>query len=498
MQSSSNPTLNPLALNPVALDLVQPPPALSGAGWMQGLMGDMNQAASGLGLAQRLVEGVELRVTDGRLAPGTKMPSVRALAGKLGVSTFTVTESYSALRARSVLGSRPGSGYYVLHRPARLGDTAGLPEAVPRIADASAGHDRPPPAEYRGDDLVREALRRVARAAPDWEGGVRPSFGLPRLRELIAARHRAELPPLLPQQVMTAAGSLGAAMCLLQAWTEPGDAVLLESPASRQLRNLVLTLGRRILEVPRRGACLDIAALDLLAPRLPGDGRRRLLFVSTAVSNPLGVCMSAQGAHQALQAAERHELRVIELDTWRGLSPVQAPSLAAMDGLQRVAQVGGVSTTLSAKLRLAHVLLPQRWVDDPALRCLHTTLGPSEFEERVACEVLADAGYPRFLQKLSTALKIAGERTLSLLTGAGLQALHVTDGGPFLCAGWPPGSEPRPGPEAVLQEARKQGLPLAAAGDFGGTPQPLAWYRFNVAQCGDDRLVRFLARMKNP
>jgi hypothetical protein len=34
--------------------------------------------------------------------------------------------------------------------------------------------------------------------------------------------------------------------------------------------------------------------------------------------------------------------------------------------------------------------------------------------------------------------------------------------------------------------------------DFGAAPQPFAWYRFNVTQCGDERLVRFLARMKNP
>ena len=468
-----------------------PGPGHTGAGWLQGLMGEMDDA--GLGLAQRLVVGIELRVSDGRLAPGTKMPSVRALAGKLGISTFTVTESYSALRARSVLASRPGSGYYVLHRPVRAAQ-----DTAPTPAEVCADHDRPPPPEYRGDELVREAMRRVARSAPDWDGGARPNFGLLRLRELIATRHRAELPMLGAQQVMTAAGSLGATMCLLQAWTEPGDAVLIESPASRQLRSLIHTLGRRMLEVPRRGGCLDIAALDEQAALLPASGRRRLLLLSTAVSNPLGVCMTPQGAHQALQAAERHDLRVIEMDAWRGLSPLQAPSLAAMDGLQRVAQVGSVSTTLTARLRLAHVLLPQRWVDDPALRCLHTTFGPSEFEERVACEVLADAGYPRFLQRLNTSLKIAGERTLSLLTGAGLQALCVPDGGPFLCAGWPAGSEPRPSSDAVLQEARKQGLPLTAAADFGTTPQPFAWFRFNVAQCGDERLVRFLARMKNP
>jgi DNA-binding transcriptional MocR family regulator len=470
-----------------------PMPVQAGAGWMQGLMGEMDDVGPGLGLAQRLVVGVELRVIDGRLAPGTKMPSVRALAGKLGVSTFTVTESYSALRARSVLGSRPGSGYYVLHRPLPVAD-----DATPPAQPLAPTHDRPPPAEYRGDELVREAMRRVARASPDAMGGIDPCFGLPRLRELIAARHRAEVPALCPQQVMTAAGSFGAAMCLLQAWSEPGDAVLIESPAPRLLRGLIQALGRRVLEVPRRGGCLDIGVLDSLAASLPPAGRRRLLFVSSAISNPLGVCMTPQGAHQALQAAEHHDLRVIELDAWRGLSPLRAPSLAAMDGLQRVAQIGSVSATLSARLRLAHVLLPQRWVDDATLRCMHTALGPSEFEERIAYEVLADAAYPRFLQRLNTSLKIAGERTLSLLTGAGLQALCVPEGGPFLCAGWPAGSEPRQSGEAVLQEAHKQGLPLAGAADFGSTPQPFGWFRFNVAHCGDERLVRFLARMKNP
>jgi DNA-binding transcriptional MocR family regulator len=48
----------------------------------------------------------------------------------------------------------------------------------------------------------------------------------------------------------------------------------------------------------------------------------------------------------------------------------------------------------------------------------------------------------------------------------------------------------------VLQEARKQGLPLAGAADFGTTPQPFEWFRFNVAHCGDERLVRFLARIQ--
>jgi AcrR family transcriptional regulator/aspartate/methionine/tyrosine aminotransferase len=316
-------------------------------------------------------------------------------------------------------------------------------------------------------------MRRVARAAPDWDSGTRPSFGLPRLRELIATRHRAELPAMGPQQVMTAAGSLGAVMCLLQAWTGPGDAVLVESPAPRQLRRLIHTLGRRMLEVPRRGGCLDIGTLDSLAALLPAASGQRLLFLSTAVSNPLGVCMSPQGAHQALQAAERHDLRVIEMDTWRGLSPLQAPSLAAMDGLQRVAQVGGVSTTLSAKLRLAHVLLPQRWVDDP---CTALPAHHARAERVRGTRGLRSAGRRQLSALSAEAQHGAEDRRRAHLVAAhrrgGCRRCACPMAAPFSAPAGPSGIEPRSTSDAVLQEARKQGLPLAAAADFTGTPQP--------------------------
>ncbi|MEW2167586.1 winged helix-turn-helix domain-containing protein, partial [Streptomyces sp. NPDC007084] len=52
-------------------------------------------------------------VRSGRLAPGTRLPSSRALAGDLGVSRGLVTEAYEQLVAEGYLRSGRGAGTWV-------------------------------------------------------------------------------------------------------------------------------------------------------------------------------------------------------------------------------------------------------------------------------------------------------------------------------------------------------------------------------------------------
>ena len=70
----------------------------------------------GLTLVEQLVEGITAAVDDLRLKPGTPMPSVRNLAQRLGISTFTAAESYARLVAQNYLTAKRGSGYVVAAR----------------------------------------------------------------------------------------------------------------------------------------------------------------------------------------------------------------------------------------------------------------------------------------------------------------------------------------------------------------------------------------------
>jgi DNA-binding transcriptional regulator YhcF (GntR family) len=52
-------------------------------------------------------------VREGRLAPGTRLPTVRELAGKLGLAVNTVARAYRELESAGVLETRGRFGTFV-------------------------------------------------------------------------------------------------------------------------------------------------------------------------------------------------------------------------------------------------------------------------------------------------------------------------------------------------------------------------------------------------
>ena len=79
-------------------------------------------------LHQRLYEHLRTAVLDGRLPPGTRLPSTRALAAQLSVARGTVDGVYQRLAGEGVVLARGAAG------------TCVAPDLDPRLFDArSAG-----------------------------------------------------------------------------------------------------------------------------------------------------------------------------------------------------------------------------------------------------------------------------------------------------------------------------------------------------------------------
>lgn len=68
-------------------------------------------------LAHPLVERVSELIESGRLPEGSRLPSVRQLAHRVGVSVHTVTSAFERLSAKGLIDARAGAGYFVA--PAR-------------------------------------------------------------------------------------------------------------------------------------------------------------------------------------------------------------------------------------------------------------------------------------------------------------------------------------------------------------------------------------------
>ena len=75
---------------------------------------DRAAALAGAGaLHRQIYDQVRELVLDGRLAPGTRLPSTRALARDLGCSRNTAVLAFEQLLSEGYLEGRRGSGTYV-------------------------------------------------------------------------------------------------------------------------------------------------------------------------------------------------------------------------------------------------------------------------------------------------------------------------------------------------------------------------------------------------
>ena len=122
---------------------------------------DLHLDLSGTRVRAGLESALRGAVRDGRLRPGTRLPSSRALAADLGIARNTVAEVYSQLVAEGWLTAQTGSGTSVAPAPgARSGRGSRRP---------SGGGGAPLRPAGRGADLSafprRAWLRRPARSS---------------------------------------------------------------------------------------------------------------------------------------------------------------------------------------------------------------------------------------------------------------------------------------------------------------------------------------------
>src|SRR5512143_384772 len=91
-------------------------------------------AASGVPFYRQVIDQVLLAVADGRLSPGTQLPTVRQLAVDLSVNLNTVAKAYREMEIRGIVETQQGTGTFVADRPTSTG-AAERRKALERFVD---------------------------------------------------------------------------------------------------------------------------------------------------------------------------------------------------------------------------------------------------------------------------------------------------------------------------------------------------------------------------
>jgi DNA-binding transcriptional MocR family regulator len=441
---------------------------------------------------------VRQRIAARALTPEAKLPSIRAFAKTMQVSTSTIVEAYERLAAEGVIRSRPGSGFYVSSAMAPLS----LAEIGPRLdrevdplwisrQSLEAGEEvlKPGcgwlPPSWMPEEGLRRALRSLARA----EDAVLTDYGTPLglvpLRQLLARRLGEHGVEASPDQIVLTESGTQAIDLLCRFLLEPGDTVLVDDPCYFNFHALLRAHRANIVSVPYTPTGPDIA---LFAQALT-EHRPRLYITNSALQNPTGATLSAAIAHHLLKLADQAGLTIIEDDIFADFEQSPAPRLAAFDGLSRVVQIGSFSKTLSASVRCGFIAAPRDWIDGLTDLKIAMSFGGGRLSSELVLKLLGDGSYRKHMDALRSRLARAMTETTARLAELGIVPWHQPRAGMFLWCRLPPGLDAAD----IARRALAENIVLAPGNAFSLSRTASGFLRFNVAQSTDQRIFKVLA-----
>jgi GntR family transcriptional regulator/MocR family aminotransferase len=386
-------------------------------------------------LHRQIYQGVRERILDGRLKPGERLPSSRALAALLRVGRNTVLEAFDMLHAEGYLEARTGSGTFV---------TRSLPDAPPRRPPLRGREPEPPP-ELLLSAWARRALAESvalpAALSPDatrranFRNGLLPDRPFPwRVWEKLARDRLAYPDPrdfqygqptgaesfrraiadyvtrargvrCTPEQVMVTSGSQGALDLISRVLLEPDQEVAVENPGYPGARRAFVAAGARLAPV---GVDADGLRPELL------PARARLLYLTPSHQYPTGGVLPVARRLATIDWARPAGAWILE-DDYDSEYRYGGRPLAAMQGLgpERVIYCGTFSKALYPGFRLGFLVAPRELVEVLGDVRYAVDRQPPTLEQLIAADFLRDGHFERHLRRMRL---VYAERRAALTT----------------------------------------------------------------------------------
>ncbi|MDA5533970.1 PLP-dependent aminotransferase family protein [Yersinia mollaretii] len=362
-------------------------------------------------LAQQIRAQIESKVWQA----GDKLPSLRESCKQSGLSLMTVVQSYQLLESQGWIVARPQSGYYVASRPTQLpqpqrGKKLHLDEQVDInafIFDVlQAGKDPaimpfgsafPDPSLLLQPRLSR-SLASVARKISPQSSVTNLPPGNESLRRNIAQRYAASGMNVSPEEIVITAGAMESLSLSLQAVTQPGDWVVLESPAFYGALQAIERLRLKAIFItthPQHG--MDLDALEQVITQYP----IKACWLMTHFQNPLGCTMSWPQKKRLVALLQQNNISLIEDDVYGELyfgaeRPLPAK---ALDQHRQILHCSSFSKCLAPGFRVGWVAAGEHAQRIQHLQ-LMSTVSASVPTQLAIADYLTQGGYDTHLRRL--------------------------------------------------------------------------------------------------
>ncbi|MGY1426475.1 aminotransferase-like domain-containing protein [Lysobacter sp. A289] len=461
-------------------------------------------------LYQTLADDIAESIHEGLLKPGDRLQSVRQASAARKVSPATVFQAYYLLEARGLVESRPRSGYYVTRaavmRPPEA-DLSSQPDGESRAVDVSdlvfqvlessmtrdvvpLGSAFPSPLLFPLDRIGR-LLASAATHLDPWSTVDDLTPGNAELRRQIALRYLLADMHVGADEIVITNGAMEALNLCIGAVTEPGDAVLVESPCFYATLQMLQRMRLRAIEVPthpREG--IDLAAMEVAIARHSPSA----CCLMSSFQNPLGASMPEDHKRALVELLARHRIPLVEDDVYAELyfDPQRPLPAKAFDREGLVLHCSSFSKSLAPGYRIGWAA-PGRFARRVARRKLTTTLNTNVPTQAALAQYLQRGGFDRHLRRLRKTLAEQQADYLEAIARHFPRGTRVPRpaGGYFLWLELPQGADAL----AIQQRAAALGISIAPGPMFSASRGFGHCLRLNCGHPLDARVHSALATL---
>lgn len=367
-------------------------------------------------LYRQLYGWFQRAIIEGRLKPGQRVASTRALAQELKISRIPVLTAYQQLHAEGYLETFIGAGTCVAAsipqdafkppaKTARRPIAARLSQRLDAVLALPPDPHQPgiafrvslPALDHFPSEIWSSLLARHSRHPAAKHLAYGDPMGDMTFRETIADYlGAARAVRCEASQIMIVAGSQHGLQIAARALLNDGDAVWMEEPGYPGAHRAFAIAGARAVPVPIDQDGLDVDAGMARAPLA------RAAYITPSHQYPMGMTMSATRRMQLLNWAARHDGWIIE-DDYDSEYRFAGHPIAAVQGLSaedRVIYAGTFSKVLFPALRVGYLVIPKSLVAGFCAARDAIDLFPATLFQQALTDFIAQGHFARHIRRM--------------------------------------------------------------------------------------------------
>lgn len=362
----------------------------------------------------KIANAIESQIASETLKIGDKLPSIRTVQKIYDVSLNTVKQAFLELEGKSLIESRPKSGYYIsnvfgrrlalpaISKPNINGKEHQPEDLITRVFDTLKdkditqfslgvpGHTLLPVAKL--NKSVIKIIRNLEGSGTAYE----PVQGSVNLRRNISRWSFVWGGKLAEDDIVTTSGAMNSIYNCLLAVTKPGDTVALESPIYFGILQMVKSLGLKIIELPTHPVTgIEIEALRKVLPTI-----KACCFV-TNFNNPLGSCMPDEHKKEVVRMLTEWNIPLIEDDLYGDLffGTTRPAPCKLYDEAGIVMWCGSFSKSLAPGYRVGWIA-PGKYKDKIIRQKMLQTISTPPLYQEVIADFMEHGRYDHHLRTL--------------------------------------------------------------------------------------------------